>query len=135
MTPVRPSPHDQQGEKKERSECLGEEDVWVRKDYDVSNFRMSKKEGPEWHQVYRRVTRDMATGGQIEDVQICGQSEKFLRRQLPEGVKDIQTYLYYDPRVDEFGINGVEDQGLQEDDEFWEDICSRGVTATGKKKA
>ena len=89
MTPVSPSPHD---------ENQDEENVWVRKDYDVKGFRMSKKEGPEWHQVYRRVTRDLATSEQIEDVQICGQSEEFLKRQLPEGVKDIQTCLYYDPQ-------------------------------------
>ena len=58
----------------------------------------TKKYGPSWDTVTRRVTRNLNTGDVIDDHKVewnsSKQYNKSLHRPLPEGVTDIETVLY-----------------------------------------
>ena len=104
-TPIPESKQDSQ-ETKEASQTEEEKPTmtWSRTDRGAKCFMTTKKYGPNWDTVTRRVTRNLDTGDVIDDHKIewnsSKQYNKFLHRPLPEGVTDIETTLYHrDPNA------------------------------------
>ena len=78
--------------------------AWSRMDRGAKCFMTTKKNGPSWDTVTRRVTRNLDTDNAIDNQNVEWNSSKkynkFLHRPLPEGVTDIETVLYYrDPNA------------------------------------
>ena len=64
----------------------------------------TKKYGPSWDTITRRVTHDLDAGDVIDDHKVewnsSKQYNKFLHRPLPKGVTDMETVLYHrDPNA------------------------------------
>ena len=75
--------------------------VKIRKRYNnnASRFRVSSSTGPMWSDVFRRQTLDLDKNEIIADETFTGDERpRKLSRALPEGVKNIETTLYYRPR-------------------------------------
>ena len=71
---------------------------WERIDPKARTFRTSKCGGPPWEKVSRRVTVDLDTNKVVEDIKVYpATSDDFLHRQLPAGVSNIKTILYFSP--------------------------------------
>ncbi|CAE7354364.1 GIP [Symbiodinium pilosum] len=72
---------------------------WTRFDNNADRFRVSSSKGPMWSDVTRRVTLDLDTGRVVADEEFTGDERpRMLSRALPQGVKNIETTLFYRPR-------------------------------------
>ena len=70
--------------------------TWKRYDNNAQTFKTSNCKGPSWKTVYRRQTFDMDSNQEIENIPITLlTSDSILHRQLPHGVMNIKTVLYY----------------------------------------
>ena len=73
--------------------------VWKRYDNNASRFRVSNSTGPMWSDVFRRQTLDLDKNEVIADETFTGDERpRRLSRALPEGVKNIETTVFYRPR-------------------------------------
>ena len=71
--------------------------MWIREDKGMKRFLTTLTCGPSWKHVTGRVTYDLDSKKEIENVIINSKTqEKYLHRQLPKGVKNIRTILYHD---------------------------------------
>ena len=72
--------------------------TWSHLDRGAKCLMTTKKYGPNWDTVTRRVTCDMNTGDVIDNHTLewnsSKQYNKFLHRPLPEGFVDIETVLF-----------------------------------------
>ena len=70
---------------------------WTREDRNVSTFLTTRRDGPSWKLVNRRVTINSDTKEVIEDITIDENTdEDMLHRKLPKDVNSIKTILHYD---------------------------------------
>ena len=70
--------------------------LWKSIDRKCKRFKVTKRHGPKWNKIFRRVTIDNKTNKIIEDLKIDKTvSMKQLRRKLPEGTRNITTKFYY----------------------------------------
>ena len=74
--------------------------MYERVDFQAKRCRTTRKPGPPWALVVRRVTRDADTGEVLEDLEIQNQREQDMRYELPvkpngNVARDIVTKLYY----------------------------------------
>jgi len=76
---------------------------WVREDPGAKCFLTTKKGGPRWNSVKRRVTINTGTGEIVEDLNIePSTSDAVLHRLLPNGISGTATILYHnDPDADD----------------------------------
>ena len=81
----------------------GNTKCWTRTDPNSKCFMTTKKGGPKWKHVQRRVTIAIDSGDVIEDIQITEKTtDKHLHRQLPKGTSGTITVLYHsDPDLDD----------------------------------
>ena len=82
--------------------CAKELKQWIRKDTSVECFLTTKKGGPSWELVTRRVTINSDTGEVIQDLKIDHyvKRNKVLHERLPGGTSNTNTVLYHkDPAV------------------------------------
>ena len=71
--------------------------TWTRVDTYAKRFRTSNRDGPSWNSVVRRVTKNLENDAVLEDITVHDKTNKFLYRELPQGVVAIETVLHYDP--------------------------------------
>ena len=70
---------------------------WIRKDSKSKAFLTTKKGGPAWRHVKRRITIENKTGEILEDIEIQKRTaDSFLHRLLPPGICGTTTVLYHD---------------------------------------
>ena len=85
---------------------------WTRYDNNADCFRVSSSQGPMWSDVTRRRAVDLDTGKVVADEKFTGDERpRMLSRALPQGVKNIETSLFYRPRP------GHPDPGVPVDDQ------------------
>ena len=71
---------------------------YVRTDKGVDRYVTTNKGGPTWDTVVRRVTVNTDTGNIIQDLLVKDQPTGYnWHSQLPDGVRNIQTRLYWQP--------------------------------------
>ncbi len=68
--------------------------VWIRTDRGAKTFRTTKKGGPQWSSVYRRVTKNAETGEVVADELVRNLTEKQLHRMLAHPT-NLLTELHY----------------------------------------
>ena len=70
--------------------------TWARIDPDAKAFVTTKKGGPKWGHVQRRMAQELTSGRLIEDLEITkSTSEKVLHRLLPKQTTGTRTVLYH----------------------------------------
>ena len=106
---------------------------WTRVDDNAKGRRTSKKDGPEWANVTRRVTKDIDTGETLEDISInCTPTDKELNRCFDDGSKrNIITELYYTDVCDVAYANWMAERVETEDSNKW---LERNDTKPGRKR-
>ena len=84
-----------QAQRVETEQCRDTK-AWTRRDAKSKRFLTTTRNGPEWKDVVRRVTRRLDTMECIEDIEINSTlPDPYLHRALPEGVIGTQTTLYF----------------------------------------
>ena len=91
-------------------QAIQEEKYWTRIDEGINIFVTTKEGGPSWTCVIRRITEDLDTGNEIENVPTGGVSAKYLNWAQPQGVENIKTILvYHDPKTNFSAVQNVSD--------------------------
>ena len=66
---------------------------YTRRGYGARAFGTTRKGGPRWCQVTRRVTRDLTDGTLFADIYVADETSRFLHRCLPKGPRGIEAKL------------------------------------------
>ena len=70
--------------------------LWIRTGPNTKVYYTTKKGGPNWKDVCRRITIDTSNDQVIEDIKITNNTDsKLLHRPLPKNVTETKTILYY----------------------------------------
>ncbi|CAJ1372050.1 unnamed protein product [Effrenium voratum] len=70
--------------------------VWRRRDEDAKCYKGPGSGGPNWSQIFRRVTMNADTGETIEDLRWPGDCDgRAYQQKLPESSMNIETMFYY----------------------------------------
>ena len=97
------------------------ESVWSKTDLSATRLQTTKRGGPAWHTVTRRVTKDKNTGELIQDLRDpMNQPDRLVHKKLKKAT-DIETFFYHQPPAEEAEM--AENPGAAEDGPDAEEAC------------